>query len=158
MTTADVAPDLSIREAVIEDLPAIVHVFEGDDLGGHGDAWSEAARPDYERAFRRVLDSPDNTLFVVEVDGRVVGTAQLTIIPGLVGRGRTRAKLESVHVRPEHRGRSIGAALVSHLLAAARARGATIAELTSNKRRSDAHRFYETLGFHRSHEGFKRNL
>ncbi|AMJ63476.1 hypothetical protein AXW83_05640 [Bosea sp. PAMC 26642] len=116
---------------------------------------AEARHPDYARAFDEIEASPDNTLFVAERAGEVVGTFQVTIIPGLVARGRQRAKIESVHVAPESRGAGIGAVMVRHALAFARERGAGLVELTSNKSRKDAHRFYRQLGFDQSHEGFK---
>jgi ribosomal protein S18 acetylase RimI-like enzyme len=149
------AEDVRFRQARFDDLEAIVRVFMGDGEGGHGDAWNEETRPAYEEAMRRVLASEANTLFVAERGGEVIGTIQVTIIPGLVSRGRTRAKLESVHVRPEWRGRGVGEAMVRAALAFAKARGAGIVELSSNKKRVAAHRFYERLGFARSHEGFK---
>jgi len=146
---------LLFREARFEDLPAIVHVFMGDVEGGHGDLWSEETRPAYEEAMRRLQASAANTLFVAEIGGAVIGTMQVTIIPGLVSRGRTRAKFESVHIRPEWRGKGIGEAMIRHGVAFAREQGAEVVELSSNKKRLAAHRFYERLGFSRSHEGFK---
>lgn len=151
-------PEIGIRPATEADLPGIVHVFSGDSLGGRGDAWTPETAPAYRRAFAAILASPDNRLFVVEADGAVIATFQLIVIPGLVGFGRTRAKLESVHVRPEWRGRGIGSRMVARAEAEARAAGAGVMELTSNKARADAHRFYRTLGFEQSHEGFKKSL
>lgn len=148
----------TIRRAFGADLEGIVRVYMADDRGGHGDAWSEEARPDYERAMTAILMSPVNRLFVVEMEGAVIGTFQLTLTPGLVGRGRTRATLESVHVLPDFRGQGIGARMVAHAVAEARAAGAGVIQLSSNKTRTDAHRLYERLGFSRSHEGFKLAL
>ncbi|MBA4271448.1 MAG: GNAT family N-acetyltransferase, partial [Methylobacterium sp.] len=103
--------------------------------------------------------SAHNTLFVAEAaGGLVVGTFQVTLIPGLVARGRMRAKFESVHVAPERRGHGIGRIMIAHALAFAREHGAGMAELSSNKSRLDAHRFYVKLGFAQSHEGFKIEL
>lgn len=116
---------------------------------------AEAALPDYERAFDEVAASPESTLFVAERGGEVVGTYQVTLIPGIAARGRKRAKFESVHVAPECRGMGIGAIMIRHALAFAKAEGAELVELSSNKSRSDAHRFYRNLGFDQSHEGFK---
>jgi ribosomal protein S18 acetylase RimI-like enzyme len=163
---------VTIRRAVFADLQAIVAIYAADDKGGHGDGWSEASRPAYEAAMRAVLMSPTNRLFVAVLDeavidtgrglkgegGRIVGTFQLTIIPGLVGGGRTRAKVESVHVARDMRGRRIGEAMMSRAVEEARSAGARIMELSSNKKRTDAHRFYERLGFSKSHEGFKLSL
>ncbi len=166
------ASALTIRRAVFADLEGIIRLFEDDALGGHGDRWSEATRPAYERAMRAILMSPSNRLIVAVLDnetretgrgpvatgGAVVGVCQLTIIPGLVGQGQTRAKLESVHVAAACRGRRIGEMLVRHAIGEARAAGARVMELSSNKRRTDAHRFYVRLGFAQSHEGFKLML
>lgn len=118
----------------------------------------EAAHPAYRDAFAQIEASPHNALFVAEQAGAVIGTFQVTLIPGLVARGRLRAKFESVHVAPERRGRGIGAIMIAHALAFAREKGAGMAELTSNKSRTDAHRFYVRLGFEQSHEGFKMVL
>lgn len=147
--------ELAIRRAEAADLEGIIRVFMGDADVGHGDNWSPERVPAYQRAMTRIVESPDNLLFVATLDGAVVGTFQVTLIPGLVGGGRLRAKFESVHVLPQHRGKGIGARMIAHAIEVARARGAAMAELTSNKLRRDAHRFYERLGFARSHEGFK---
>jgi GNAT superfamily N-acetyltransferase len=163
---------LTIRRAVFSDLQPIIEIYAADDTGGHSDGWSDASRTAYEAAMRAILMSPANRLFVAVLDeavidtgrglkgegGRIVGTFQLTIIPGLVGGGRTRAKVESVHVAQDLRGRRIGEAMMARAVDEARTAGAGIIELSSNKKRTDAHRFYERLGFAKSHEGFKLSL
>ncbi len=88
----------------------------------------------------------------------VIGTFQLTFIPNLTGRGAMRVKIESVKVSAALRSQGIGARMMAFAEEAARAGGARTMELTSNKRRADAHRFYERLGFAKSHEGFKKSL
>jgi len=118
----------------------------------------EAAHPSYLAAFEALAASPGTTLLVAEIDGEIVGTLQVTLIPGLAARGRKRAKLESVHVDPARRSQGIGEAMVAFALDFARARGAGLAELTSDKAREPAHRFYRRLGFDQSHEGFKKVL
>lgn len=118
----------------------------------------EAGHPAYLDAFREVAASAHDSLFVAERDGAVVGTYQITLIPGIIARGRKRAKLESVHVSRAMRGQGIGAAMIAHAIGQARAGGAHMVELSSNKSRLDAHRFYRTLGFTQSHEGFKLEL
>ena len=147
-----------IREARADDLAAIVRLHEADELGGHGDAWTEANRPAYEAAFAAIAASPGVTLYVAEDGGEIVGTFQLALLPGLTGRGALRAKLEAVQVRHDRRSRRLGAAMVAAAAAVAQAAGAAGMELTSNKKRLEAHRFYERLGFARSHEGFKKPL
>lgn len=123
-----------------------------------GEIVQEASHPAYLAAFDEVDASPYNMLFVAELDGEVVGTLQVTLIPGLAYRGRKRAKLESVHVDPALRGRRIGEAMVAHAIDFARQSGAGLVELTSNKDREAAHRFYRRIGFDQSHEGFKLEL
>jgi GNAT superfamily N-acetyltransferase len=150
---------LTIREAARADLPAVVAIFAADAEGGHAESREgPAPMPVYEAAFERIAASPDNALYVAEHEGEVVGTFQLTIIPGLVGHARLRAKLESVHVLAAMRGKRIGEVMVRFAIDEARRRGATLMELSSNKRRVAAHRFYVRLGFAQSHEGFKLAL
>jgi ribosomal protein S18 acetylase RimI-like enzyme len=152
------APDILIRPARADDLPGIVHVFMGDDGSPKGDVWNEETRPLYEAAMASIFSDKNQHLLVVEEGGAVIGTCQVTFIPGLVARGRLRAKLESVHVRPEWRGQGVGERLVRHAIEIAREGGARIVELSSNKSRLAAHRFYVRLGFSQSHEGFKLEL
>ncbi len=147
--------DLVFREAGAQDLEAIVRLHAADALGGHGDAWTPERAPAYRAAFDAIQASPGNSLHVVCEGDTVIATFQLTLIPGITGGGRTRTRLESVQVRGDRRSGGIGARLVAHAMDLARARGASSLELASNKRRTDAHRFYERLGFARSHEGFK---
>lgn len=152
---------ISIRRARLEDVPRIATlIMQGaaKQTMTEAEIAAEAAHPGYEEAFAAVQASPDNTLFVAEQAGTVVGTFQITLIPGLVAKGRRRAKIESVHVAPECRGQGIGAVMMHHAVAFARQNGVGLLELTSNKDRIDAHRFYRNLGFEQSHEGFKLPL
>lgn len=150
--------DLLIREARAEDLEAIIRLHEEDELGSHGDVWSPETRPAYEAAFAAISRSAENRLFVASDGDEVVGTFQLTFIPNLTGRGALRVKVESVKVKAARRSGGIGAKMMAFAEDQARAGGAAAMELTSNKTRKDAHRFYERLGFTRSHEGFKKKL
>jgi GNAT superfamily N-acetyltransferase len=147
-----------IREAGPPDLPFIVRLYEEDEIGGHGDAWNETNRAAYEAAFAAIRLSADNAIFVSELDGTVVGVFQLTFIPTIAGRGSLRARLGGMQVAAAMRSRGIGARMVAHAEAVARARGAASLELTSNGQRIAAHRFYERLGFKCSHQGFKKPL
>lgn len=149
---------VSIRQATAEDVPAIVALFVDDELGGHGDSLDLAEAAIYRQAFAEIAASPNDTLWVAEVEGRVVGTFQLTLVRTLVHRARLRAIVESVHVASALRGRGIGAAMMRRAVEEARRRGAGVVQLTSNRRRTDAHRFYERLGFTASHVGFKWEL
>ncbi len=146
-----------VREARAADLPAILAMLVDDDLGRNREAPGEAAQ-DYARAFAAIAADANNTLLVGECDGAVVACLQLTLIPGLTRRGATRAQIEAVRVAASARGRGFGERLIAAALDHARARGARLAQLTSDARRPDAHRFYARLGFAASHVGFKREL
>ncbi|WP_129155671.1 GNAT family N-acetyltransferase [Bosea sp. Tri-44] len=161
MIEAVALANVTVREARREDAARVAWlIMQGAAKQSRSDAEiaAEASHPSYLEAFDEVGASPHNTLFVAELDGKVVGTLQVTLIPGLINRGRKRAKLESVHVDPALRGRRIGEAMVAHAVAFARQSGAGLVELTSNKSREAAHRFYRRLGFDQSHEGFKLEL
>ncbi|ACA18700.1 GCN5-related N-acetyltransferase [Methylobacterium sp. 4-46] len=151
-------PALAIRVAVPDDLEAIVRLHEADAVGGHGDAWTPENRPAYAAALAAIAASPDCDLYVVLEGGEVVGSFQLSFRQGITSRGARQAVLESVQVRADRRSRGVGARMVEEAERLARAGGATSLQLTSNKRRVDAHRFYERLGYARSHEGFRKPL
>jgi ribosomal protein S18 acetylase RimI-like enzyme len=150
--------EILIRQAVAGDLEAIIRLHEEDELGAHGDVWTAETAPAYRAAFDAIGRSAENLLFVAETDGRIVGTFQMTLIPNLTGRGALRVKIESVKVSSGLRSRGIGAAMMAHAESEARQRGAALLELSSNKTRTAAHRFYERIGYAKSHEGFKKKL
>jgi GNAT superfamily N-acetyltransferase len=143
-----------LRRAVRDDVPAIVELFAEDELGTGGDGPSVGLEP-YLRAFDAIDADPAHLLVVAETGGDIVATLQLSVLPSLPHRGAFRAQLEGVHVRAGRRGGGVGAAMVGWAVEEARRRGCGEVQLTSQKRRVDAHRFYERLGFARSHEGFK---
>lgn len=152
---------ITMRAAIRADAPriaALILMGAAKQTRTVAEIEEEAAHPAYLSAFDEVAASPHNRLFVAELDGAVVGTLQVTLIPGLVNRGRKRAKLESVHVDPAQRSRGIGAVMVAFAVDFARRNGVGLVELTSNKSREAAHRFYRRLGFEQSHEGFKLEL
>jgi GNAT superfamily N-acetyltransferase len=136
----------------------LIAMFADDDIGGHGDTQSEDALPDYERAFKTIAASPDQTLYVAELAGEVVGTFQTAITTTLTGRGASFMIIEAVQTRSDMRGQGIGARMIEFCIEEARARGLPRVQLISNAKRKDAHRFYERLGFEPSHLGFKMAL
>ncbi|AKH83431.1 GNAT family acetyltransferase [Streptomyces sp. CNQ-509] len=148
--------DLAIRRATAADVPAIVAMLADDPLGATRESPGDPAP--YEDAFVRIDADPGQHLVVAERDGRVVGTVQLTVIPGLSRRGATRALIEAVRVHREERGGGLGTQLIEWAVEEARRRGCAVVQLTSDATRTDAHRFYERLGFAASHVGFKRML
>jgi GNAT superfamily N-acetyltransferase len=151
--------DLVIRPATEADLPAIVALLAEDMLGRERDDASLPLDDGYARAFAAIQARPDQHLMVGELDGEVVATLQLTFIPGLGRKGAWRGIVEAVHVRSDRRGRGLGARMIAWAADTARAHGdCPFLQLTTDKRRTDAHRFYEREGFLRSHEGYKLPL
>ncbi len=150
--------NLVFRLATVEDVPVIRALLADDDLGRTREDLSEAGLERYLKAFRSIEADPRNRLFVAEEAGCVVGTWQVTYIPYLSRGGNERAHIEAVRVASDRRGKGIGRAMMRHALDAARARGCLLAQLTSDRTRPDAHRFYESLGFTASHAGFKKVL
>jgi GNAT superfamily N-acetyltransferase len=154
-TVIRVPNDVTFRTATETDLPAIVALLADDVISaGREDASCDA----YLTGFREVTADPRNQLVVADVDGEVVGTLQLTYIPGLSRMGAERAQIEAVRVAAAHRSQGLGRQMISWAVAQAKARGCALVQLTSDKRRSDAIRFYESLGFERTHEGLKLAL
>lgn len=141
---------MTFRTAARADLAAIVAL-----LADEAEAELTAA---HERAFAAVAADPRNELLVLEDGGDIVGCLQITYIPGLGRGGAERALIEGVRVRADRRGAGLGRALMTQAIDRARTRGCALVQLTSNKRRAGAHRFYGSLGFEASHEGFKLAL
>jgi GNAT superfamily N-acetyltransferase len=149
---------VTIRQAREADVPAIMAMFATDTEGGHGDTDDPAALPDYLAAYRRIEASPNDTLYVAEIAGLVVGTFQTTLVTSMTARGSSNLIVEAVHTRADMRGRGIGEVMMRHAIADAKARGARLVQLSSNRARAGAHRFYERLGFAPTHLGFKLRL
>ncbi|THE07066.1 GNAT family N-acetyltransferase [Microbacterium oleivorans] len=149
-----------LRRAVPSDLDPIMALLSDDPVSsGRGDVSAESDRPRYGAALQRTLAAEGNDLLVVESGGRVIGTMQLTVIPGMARRGSTRLMVEAVRVSSTERSGGIGGAMMTWVAEmAAPAVGASLVQLTSDAARVDAHRFYTRLGFVDSHVGFKRAL
>ncbi|MGW1063809.1 N-acetyltransferase family protein [Streptomyces aureus] len=148
--------DLEIRAADADDVPAIVAMLADDPLG------AERESPDnltpYLDALERLRRDPNQHLVVAVRDGRVVGTLQLTVIPGLSRKGATRSVIEAVRIHADERGSGLGTELIEWAVAESRRQDCRLVQLTSDASRTDAHRFYERLGFEASHIGFKLPL
>lgn len=156
-SSAGTAPlgDVSLREARPEDAPAIARLLAGGSLRGSEDASNPAV---YAEALRDIRSGTNSVVLVAEVDGRVVGTCQLIWFRHLQERGGLCAEIESMHVEAGCRGKGVGGILLDAAVARARDLGCYRIQLTSNRSRKDAHRFYERHGFEPSHVGFKRYL
>ncbi|MFJ6631104.1 GNAT family N-acetyltransferase [Streptomyces sp. NPDC091376] len=148
--------DLQIRPASPADIPAIVAMLADDPLGARRESPDDLTP--YTAAFERLAEDPNQHLMVAEREGRIVGTLQLTVIPGLSRRGATRAVIEGVRIHADERGGGLGGRLIEWAVDESRRRDCQLVQLTSDVSRTDAHRFYERLGFEASHVGFKRTL
>ncbi len=148
---------LTARRAQRGDLPRLLELLADDVLGKNREGVG-SDDPAYSRAFDVIDRDPNQQLLVAELDGRVVGMLQVTYIPGLSRRGAWRANIEALRVDSSVRRRGIGAWLMARALEHARKRGCRLAQLTSDKRRAEAHRFYSRLGFTDSHLGYKLSL
>ncbi|THD53538.1 GNAT family N-acetyltransferase [Phenylobacterium sp.] len=153
------APKITIRPARREDVAAIVALLADDGLGAGREAVSDPPLPAYLDAFDKIAANPRALLAVAE-DGaaRAVGTLQLTFIAGLSNQGAEQALVSAVRIASDLRGRGLGEVLMQWAMDEARRRGCKQMELLSDTSRTDAHRFYERLGFERSHVGMKRAL
>lgn len=145
--------EIHIRRARAADVEPIVALLADDELGITRESPTDLAL--YHRAYAELAADPNQTLAVADNGERVVGTLQLTIIPGLVRSGARRGQIEAVRVHESERGRGLGGTLIEWAVAEARSRGCALVQLTSDTRRVDAHRFYERLGFSATHTGFK---
>ena len=156
LTAAVEGGTFTLRRARKGDLPRILALLADDQLG--------AAREDaddlgpYEQAFDAIDADPAHLLVVGELDGDVVATFQLSYLPGLSRKGSWRAQIEAVRVSGKLRGQGVGALMIQWAIDQARERGCSLVQLTTDKSRVAAHRFYERLGFVASHEGMKLTL
>ena len=154
-------PNLSFRDADPADIPMIVTLSHHGDARGKDTPPLDPATlsdPRYRAAFDEITADPNHRLVVAEKDGEVVGTIQISIIPGMPRFGMKRGLLENVHIRADQRGSGLGTEMVTWAIEHCREAGCGLIQLTSNKQRLHAHRFYEKLGFTKSHEGFKLML
>lgn len=146
---------LRFRAATRADVPAIVGLLTDDPLGQGREGAEMAA---YLAAYDEIAANPMHQMIVGEDGGRILACCQLTVLAGLSRGGAKRALVEAVRVAAELRSRGVGAALMAECEARARAAGCTMIQLTTDKSRDRAHRFYERLGYVASHVGMKKPL
>ncbi len=156
MTAAVEGGTFSLRRARKGDLPRILALLADDQLGAVRESVDDLAP--YELAFDAIDADSAHLLVVGELDGEVVATFQLSYIPGLSRKGSWRSQIEAVRVSGELRGQGVGALMIQWAVDQARERGCSLVQLTTDKSRVAAHRFYERLGFVASHEGMKLKL
>lgn len=149
---------IQFRVATRSDVVAIVALLADDALGRAREQLTEPLPESYYHAFDVIETDPNNELLVACRDGEVIGTLQLTYTPSLSYQGSWRCTVESVRVAASLRGQGIGARFMEWALERARARGCHLVQLSTHRTRTEAHRFYEQLGFESSHVGMKRAL
>ena len=149
---------ISIRKAIDADLTAIVTMLADDALGATREDNSRPLNQCYIDAFKAIDNDPNQLLAVVERDGIVVGCLQLSFIPGLSRKGMWRGQIESVRITSDIRGGGIGRQMIEWAIEQCRKRNCGLVQLTTDKSRADAIRFYKSLGFVDSHEGMKLSL
>jgi GNAT superfamily N-acetyltransferase len=149
---------MQCRLATDKDLRDIVRMLADDLLGSQRERYEDPLPESYINAFREIEADPNNELIVAELDGEVVGTLQLTYTPSISFQGGKRCTVESVRVDEKLRGQGIGCEMMLWAIERAKERGCISMQLTTNNDRTDAHRFYENLGFSKSHIGMKLKL
>ena len=148
-----------LRRATAQDLPAVLELLAADQLGaGRDGATTDEDLAPYLQAFEAIDADPAHQLLVATDGRQVLATMQLTFLPGLARRGALRGQIEAVRVRQDYRNRGLGAALLAWAIDESRRRGCALVQLTTDKSRADARRFYDRLGFVASHEGLKLSL
>jgi GNAT superfamily N-acetyltransferase len=150
--------EVSFRRATADDLAAIVALLADDILGREREQVGAEPAEAYHRAFAEIDADPRQLLVVADSGGEVIGTLQLTFVPGLTYEGAERAQIEGVRIASGIRGEGLGRQLIGWAADQARNRGCRLVQLTTDKRRADAIRFYESLGFSATHEGMKLPL
>ncbi|TKC81506.1 GNAT family N-acetyltransferase [Trinickia terrae] len=146
------------RDATVDDLHEIAALLADDDIGASRESVNDADMKRYETALRAIAAQPGNRVLLCMDGDEIVGLLQLTLIAGLSRLGMTRAQIEGVRVKRERRGQRIGERLFEHAIDIARSAGCGLVQLTTDKRRENAKRFYERLGFVATHEGMKLEL
>jgi len=149
---------LTYRKATINDLEAVVSLLIQDELGKDREQLSEELDKRYIDAFHKINDDPNQYLMVVCEGEQIMGTCHLTLMPSLTFTGSMRMQIEAVRVCQDVRGRSIGQQMIEVAINWGKTHGAKIFQLSTNKKRHDALRFYEKLGFKATHEGMKLYL
>ncbi|MEI9891439.1 MAG: GNAT family N-acetyltransferase [Caulobacteraceae bacterium] len=144
-----------IRPAVADDLPAIVAMLADDPLGADREDASAPMHPRYQQAFAAISADFNQHLVVADFDGEVIGTLQLSVIPGLSRRGASKGLIQAVRVRSDRRNYGLGARLIAWAVEVSRRQGCATVELTTHESRGRAHSFYVRLGFKPTHVGFK---
>jgi GNAT superfamily N-acetyltransferase len=150
--------DLTFRLAQIDDLMDIVRMLSDDTLGATREKYEPILSNNYIKAFENIISDPNQELTIIEMNGEKVGTYQLTFIQYLTHQGGLRAQIEAVRTNSKYRGQGIGKKVFEFIIERAKQKGCNMLQLTTDKQRPDAIKFYETIGFVPTHEGMKLKL
>ena len=150
--------ELKFRLATADDLPDIVRMLSDDTLGATREKFETILSDKYLKAFEKIITDPNQELTIAEMNGEKVATFHLTFIQYLTHQGGLRAQIEAVRTNSDHRGQGIGTKVFEYVINRARERGCNLLQLTSDKKRPEAIKFYETIGFSATHEGMKLKL
>jgi GNAT superfamily N-acetyltransferase len=146
---------IAFRSALLSDVPAIVVLLADDALGSHREITGTPLDPRYVAAFQAIAADANQRLAVVVDNDEVIGTLQISFIPGIARMGAWRGQIEAVRIAKNRRDSGLGQRMLEWAISECRLRGCSLVQLTTDKSRADAHRFYEKLGFTASHEGYK---
>ncbi|WP_421763078.1 GNAT family N-acetyltransferase [Ekhidna sp.] len=149
---------MNIRKAIETDIPAIVSLLASDALGSERENYTLPIPESYIKAFQNITSNSNQYLIVVEDADEIIGTAQLSLIPYMTYQGGIRAQIEAVRIKSDRRGSGIGEQLFKWMISKAKDKGAHLIQLTTDKKRPEALRFYEKIGFLASHEGLKMHF
>ncbi|MGU3576515.1 GNAT family N-acetyltransferase [Brucellaceae bacterium C25G] len=150
--------NIEFRRALLEDVPTIIHLLAEDPLGSEREDVSSPHPRCYKDAFNSINSDPNQLLIVLVENEKIIGTFQLSFIPGLSRKGSWRAQVEAVRIAQSHRGKGIGRFAFEWIIKFSRDKRCNLLQLTTDKSRADAHRFYNDLGFVPSHIGYKKIL
>ncbi len=150
--------ELEYHSAKFEDLESLVSLLSNDPLGSKREDATVPLNEAYISAFKAIARDPNNELLVVELEDSLVGMLQITYIPYLTHIGSWRCLIEGVRIHEDFRGQGFGEKMFEYAIKQAKDKGCKLVQLTSDKQRPDAIRFYEKLGFKATHKGFKLAL
>jgi len=149
---------LIIEKAKLKNLKDLIYLLFDDDLGKDRENISEISFNNYKKSFLKILNDPNNEIFVMILSDQIIGMMQLTFIPGLSIEGMTRCQIESVRIKKDYRNKGYGSVLIKRGIEIAKLNKCGLIQLTSNKKRIKAINFYKKLGFLSTHKSFKLDL
>lgn len=146
---------ISFHHATLDDLSSIIELLANDALGSQRENFTTPLPRQYIDAFNKITNNKDAELIVIKKNEKIIAVAQINYLQYLTYQGRMRAQIEGVRVHQDYRGKGVGKQLFEYLIKSAQQRGCHLIQLTTDKARPSAFKFYESLGFKPSHEGFK---